>query len=273
MKRISIILQVFRTYGLSKILGMILRKFLRRRVINYRLYQELFYNKCGIEIGGPSAFFNNEVPIYIQIKSLDGVNFSSSTIWEGELLEGENYKYGKGKIGYQFICDAVNLDKIGSAKYDFVLSCNNLEHIANPFKALTEWLRIIKPGGLLFLVLPNKNNNFDHNRSITTMVHLLEDFNNNISEEDLTHLNEILTLHDLSMDPQAGDFDNFKRRSVSNYQNRCLHHHVYDMNLLEQIFNYFKIELLLNDCTKTDFMIVGKKLMLNKQHKSWIDIT
>lgn len=259
MKRISNIVQVFRTYGLFKTIGLILRMFSKKKVINYRLFQELFCNKCGIEIGGPSAFLKNEVPIYIKIKSLDGVNFSSSTVWEGELLEGENYKFGKGKIGYQFICDAVNLDRIGSGKYDFVLSCNNLEHIANPFKALNEWLRIIKPGGLLFLVLPNKTSNFDHNRNITSMEHLLEDFNNNISEEDLTHLDEILTLHDLSMDPPAGDFDNYKKRSISNYQNRCLHHHVFDMNLLEQIFKYFNIELLLNDCTKTDFMIVGKK--------------
>jgi len=32
------------------------------------------------------------------------------------------------------------------------------------------------------------------------------------------------------------------------------------MNLLEQIFKYFNIKLLLNDCTKTDFIIVGEKL-------------
>ncbi|MFC2099078.1 class I SAM-dependent methyltransferase [Bacteroidota bacterium] len=263
MKKISNIVKVFRTNGLWKTLGLIVRKFSKRKIINYKLYQELFYDKCGIEIGGPSAFFNNEVPIYTKIKSLDGVNFSSSTIWEGEIHEGENYKYGKNKIGYQFICDAVNLNGIESGKYDFVLSCNSLEHIANPFKALTEWLRIIKSGGLLLLVLPYKNSNFDHNRNITSMDHLLEDFNNNISEEDLTHLDEILTLHDLSMDPPAGDFDNFKKRSINNYQNRCLHHHVFDMNLLEQIFKYFKIDLLLNECTKTDLIIVGKKSYTN----------
>ena len=232
----------------------------KRKVSNYRLYQELFNNKCGIEIGGPSVLFETKVPIYNTIKSLDGVNFSSSTIWEGALLEGENYRYGDGKIGHQFICDAVNLFKVESEKYDFILSCNNLEHIANTIKALTEWLRIIKSGGLLLLVLPNKNSNFDHNRRITSIEHLLEDFKNNITEEDLTHLDEIITLHDLSKDHQAGDLENFKKRSVNNFQNRCLHHHVFDLNLLEQIFKYFNIELLLTDSTKKNYIIVGRKM-------------
>jgi len=206
MKRISNLVQLFRTNGLFNTLKLILRKYSVRRLRNYRIYQELFYNKCGIEIGGPSDFFKNEVPIYSKIKSLDGININSTISLEGELFEGENYKFGNNKIGYQYICDALNLDRIESGKFDFVLSCNSLEHIANPLKALSEWLRIIKPKGLLFLVLPNKNSNFDHNRNITSIEHLLEDFNNNISEEDLTHLDDILTLHDLSMDISAGDF-------------------------------------------------------------------
>jgi SAM-dependent methyltransferase len=260
IKRISNIIQKIRTSDLSEIVGMIKRRLVRKRKIkNYKSYQKLFYNKCGIEIGGPSSFFNRELPIYQKIKSLDGVNFSSLTIWEGELIEGENFKYGRNKTGYQFICDAVNLDKIESGKYDFVLSCNNIEHIANPFQALTEWLRVIKKDGLLLLVVPNKDSNFDHNRKVTTFEHLLKDFKNDTSEEDLTHLDEILTLHDLSMDPPAGDFNNFRKRSLNNFQNRCLHHHVFDLNLLKKIFMYFNIELLLNDCIKTDFIILGIK--------------
>jgi SAM-dependent methyltransferase len=205
------------------------------------------------------VFFSSEIDIYSIVKTLDGVNFSSLTIWEGELIQGWNYKFGENRVGFQYICDAVNLMSIESAKYDFVLSCNNLEHIANPFKALTEMLRIIKQNGLLFLVLPKKESNFDHKREVTRFEHLLEDYKNNISEEDLTHLDEILVLHDLSMDPRAGDFDNFRKRSVNNFLNRCLHHHVFDMDLLKQVFKYFNIDVLLAECSKTDFIIVGRK--------------
>jgi len=260
MKKITNKVQVLKSNGLLTSLLLKIKTLSKRKVQNYKLYQDLFHNKCGIEIGGPSKFFKTSVPIYNSILSLDGVNFSSSTIWEGELIEGNNYKYGKGKLGHQFICDAVKLSKVKSGKYDFILSCNNLEHLANPLKALTEWLRIIKLGGLLFLVLPNKNSNFDHNRSITTKRHLLDDFKNDVTEEDLTHLDEILAMHDLSKDHAAGNVEDFKKRSVDNYQNRSLHHHVFDLNLLEQIFVYFNIELLLSDCTKKNHIIVGRKM-------------
>jgi SAM-dependent methyltransferase len=262
MKNISILIKIFRSQGLIGVFKIISRKFPLKKVKNYKVYQELFYNMDGIEIGGPSPIFKKFVPIYSIIKSLDGVNFNSNTIWEGTIIEGQNFKFRRREKGFQFICDGINLERIRSGKYDFVLSCNNLEHIANPIKALTEWLRIVKNGGLLLLILPNKSSNFDHKRNITSMTHLLDDFNNNTSEQDLTHLEEILSLHDLSMDIPAGDFEMFKKRSLDNYYNRCLHHHVFDMILLEEIFMYFNLELLLKDSTETDYIILGRKLII-----------
>lgn len=244
---------------LTKSLIIVFRNGLHRKKKIPKLYKKLFRNKCGIEIGGPSSFFSKEIDIYRIIKSLDGVNFSSFTIWEGKIIQGLNFKFGKQRYGFQYICDAVSLDCIESSKYDFVLSCNSLEHIANPLKALSEMLRVTKPDGCLFLVLPNKESNFDHAREVTSFEHLLEDYNNNVSEDDLTHLDEILKLHDLSMDPPAGDFENFRERSVNNFQNRCLHHHVFDLNLINQIFEYFNIDLLASNCTKSDFVVLGKK--------------
>ena len=260
MEKFSKVLQVIKKNGIHNTLSIVKEKYFNTSLKNHKSYQDLFKGKIGIEIGGPSDMFNNKIPIYSKIKALDGVNFSSSTVWEGELQEGKSYQYGKGMLGNQFICDAVNLEDIESDKYDFVLSCNNLEHIANPFKALSEWLRVTKIGGLILLVLPNKTSNFDHNRKITAIEHLLDDFKNNTSEEDLSHLDEILELHDLSLDPAAGNFKSFRDRSIKNFENRCLHHHVYDMNLLEKIFKYFNIKVLVQNTTRTDFIIVGEKM-------------
>jgi SAM-dependent methyltransferase len=259
-KGISGIIKVFGISGSFKPFKLNQKRLSKKKISNYRLYQELFCKKCGIEIGGPSSLFRHQLPIYNIIKSLDGVNFSSSTIWQNKVPEGKNFRYRFGKKGYQYICDATNLARIDSGKYDFVLSCNNLEHIANPFKALTEWLRIIKPEGLVLLVLPNKDSNFDHNRSIISMEHLVMDFENDTSEEDLTHLDEILALHDISMDPKSGDFENFRKRSINNIDNRCLHHHVFDIDLIKQICVYFNIEILLCDFTRTVYIIAGRKM-------------
>jgi len=258
MNKIGKTAQSLRDDGLTDTLKMIIWTLIGLKIRNYRLYRKI-KNKRGIEVGGPSSFFIKEVPIYKNVKTLDGANFSSSTIWEGNLQEGKYYNYFENKKGHQYISDATDLNKIESGKYDFLLSCNNLEHIANPFKALTEWLRVIKKGGILFLVLPNNRNNFDHNRSIITLDHLMEDFENKVTEADLTHLDEILALHDLSLDPLAGDFENFKNRSMNNFENRCLHQHVFDMTLLEQIFKHFNIQLITKASVKEHYVIVGKK--------------
>lgn len=256
---ISKALNILKNHGVIGTLKVVRNKLFRERAENYKRYRYYLKGKSGIEIGGPSPFFNNQLPIYSVINSCDGVNFNSSTVWEGEIKEGENYSYLNFKLGYQFICDAVELKQIPDNKYEFVLSCNNLEHIANPLKAVKEWLRVLKKDGLLLLVLPFKESNFDHKREYTNFNHLLEDFNNNIKEDDLTHLDEILKLHDLSLDKEAGTFEEFKARSFKNFENRCLHHHVFSDSLLKEIYKHFNLEVLMCQHTSRDIVILGRK--------------
>jgi SAM-dependent methyltransferase len=237
-------------------------KIVNLKVANCQTYLELIRDKAGIEIGGPSECFRagNVLPIYPVLRSLDGVNVSSTTIWEGALSEGTNFNYDWTKpAGRQFIRDAVSLDNIPSEKYDFLVACNSLEHIANPIRALTEWLRVVKSGGLLFLVLPNKKLNFDHMRDVTNFDHLMDDFKDFTTEHDLTHLDEILALHDLTLDPEAGTLREFSERAARNHENRALHHHVFDLPLLVRIFDYFALDVLVTSETLTDHYIVGRK--------------
>src|SRR5665647_495871 len=217
-------------------------------------------NKSGLEIGGPSGIFssNNYLPLYQKVGSLDGVNFSNNTIWEGQIKSGNNYKYD-GKSGFQFIAEGTDLHQIKDNSYDFVLSCNNLEHIANPIKSLLEWKRVIKPGGCIILILPRKESNFDHKRPITPLQHLKYDFENNTQEDDLTHLNEILELHDLKRDPHAGSFENFKKRSLNNLNNRSLHHHVFDIETLKQMIDFIEMPFLMSYSSPTDHFIAAAK--------------
>jgi len=204
-----------------------------------------FVGKKGIEIGGPSALFNlkGAFPIYLYAQLVDGVNFSDSTIWEGQISNGD-YHYCHHKIGKQFIAEGFDLSFIENHKYDFILSCHSLEHIANPLKALLEWNRVIKIGGCIALVLPDKNFTFDVNRPITKFEHLLEDLNNNMNELDTTHFAEIIELHDLSRDVIESK-EALKNRVAQNEQIRAVHHHVFDFALITQILNYagFEIEM------------------------------
>lgn len=197
-------------------------------------HQNAFAGKSGIEIGGPSRAFSRGgvFPVYPIVGNLDNCNFRSSTAWEKNLRQGQTFQFDPGKpAGLQYLAETTALSELPSSAYDFVLSSHMLEHTANPILALLEWKRLLADGGTLVLLLPDKHHTFDHRRPVTTLEHLIDDFNAGRGEDDLTHLPEILALHDLERDPDAGDMEAFKARSLRNVENRCLHHHVFDRHL------------------------------------------
>jgi|SRR5436190_11741467 len=212
----------------------------KRTLINYC---RMFAGKKGLEIGGPSSLFSLKgyFPVYLFAKQIDGVNYSNDTSWEGRIEEGHSYHYHT-KTGYQFIREATNLKEIASASYDFVLSCHSLEHVANPLKAIQEWKRILKPSGLFVLVLPDKRYTFDINRPYTTMNHLLEDYKANTGEDDSTHFNEILELHEFEKDAGADSKLVLNDRLKTNLASRYVHHHVFNFDLVDEMLKYFSFE-------------------------------
>jgi SAM-dependent methyltransferase len=186
----------------------------------------------GLEVGGPSAIFRDLLPVYRCVASLDNVNFASATVWEGTIEAGDTFVYDPRRPpGRQYLAEAGDLAAIADGTYGVVLSSHTLEHTANPLATLAEWRRVLRGDGALVLVLPQKQGTFDHRRPVTTMRHLLEDEARGTTEDDLTHLPEILELHDLERDPPAGTPEEFEARSRDNAANRCLHHHVFDEEL------------------------------------------
>ena len=231
------------------------RVFLRKKIGIYDACEKRLRGKKGFEVGGPSSIFSNEglIPLYPVVKHLDNCNFSQTTVWEGNIQEGPYYcNNQKQKLGCQYIAEATALNMIPSATYDFVLSSHVLEHIANPLRALHEWIRILKQNGVIILIVPFKEKTFDHNRPVTTLDHIIEDYQHSIGEDDLSHLPEILELHDLNMNPETGSFDNFN--------NRCLHHHVFDKELATAIMDYVGLQIRkVGTAPPFHIIVVGEK--------------
>lgn len=212
----------------------------------------------GIEIGGPSGVFSSRgvLPLYEEVDSLDNCNFSSQTTWEGSIREGGTFIFSTNRPpGMQYVAETTNLKCIADENYNFLLSSHVLEHSANALKVLYEWIRIIKPGGMLVLLLPHKDGTFDHHRPVTSLEHLIEDYEVDTKEDDLTHLPEILSLHDLYRDPAAGTKEEFERRSRANFENRCLHHHVFDTTLVARLIDYVGLELLAVETMRPNHVI------------------
>jgi SAM-dependent methyltransferase len=184
------------------------------------------------------------LPVYPPAARIDNCNFGAETIWEGQIATGETFRYDRRRSpGRQFVAEAACLDFAPSASYDFILSSHMLEHSANPMQALGEWRRVVKPNGTLAVILPHRDATFDHRRPVTTIQHLREDFERGTREDDLTHLPEILALHDLQRDPGGGSPESFELRSRRNFENRCLHQHVFDTRLAVELIDAMGLQI------------------------------
>jgi SAM-dependent methyltransferase len=218
------------------------------RISSFEKYLPYISGKNGLEIGGPSGLFKkgNALPIYDEIGSLDNCDFSEATVWA---KHSETFLFSHRKApGKTIFCDGSALLDVPNSTYDVLLSAHNLEHFANPIKALKEWQRVLRPNGALVLVLPNYRETFDHQREPTQIDHMFDDFEHDIGEDDLTHLPEILEKHDLGRDIGAGSRKDFHRRSLDNFSNRCIHHHVFEesnsLELLSRVdFDVLAIDL------------------------------
>lgn len=201
----------------------------------------------GIEIGGPSRVFSAEgiFPLYPVVESLDNVTFASRTIWEGDLPRDGEYHFNADKLpGKQFILDATDLSGVAAGSYDFLLSSHVLEHLANPLRGLHEWLRVVKEGGVLVLVLPHRDGTFDHLRPVTSIEHMHEDFVQDRDEGDDSHLEETLRLHDLDYDDGVSSRGEFEQRLRNNAAERSLHHHVFSTLTVARLLDRAGLRIL-----------------------------
>ena len=82
---------------------------------------------------------------------------------------------------------------------DYVVTSHVLEHVANPVAALLEWHRVLKNNGLIYMVVPDRRNTFDHKREPTTAEHMWADFEAGVSQKDSTHVHEFLANVDWSL--------------------------------------------------------------------------
>jgi SAM-dependent methyltransferase len=225
---------VFKAEGVLGVLRAVARRIRAPRAGSLVVARAVARNKIGIEIGGPSPIFASYglLSVYPVAARVDNCNFARNTLWEGAITDGDSFLFHRGKApGRQFIAEGADLSSLPGEAYDFVLSSHMLEHTANPLRALGGWRRLLKPGGTLILVVPHRDGTFDHRRPLTTLEHLVADFDAGTGEDDPTHMAEVLTLHDVSRDPGVTDIAMFRERIAQNSNVRSMHHHVFDTSL------------------------------------------
>lgn len=125
--------------------------------------------RLGVEIGA----FKNPIP---GIKPIYVDKFDS---------------YANEPTNAQYFGEATELP-FADESLDYVASSHVLEHTANPVKALCEWYRVLKPGGVVYMVVPDKEFTFDFSREPTDSAHMIDDYLNDVDDTDPTHIDDFV---------------------------------------------------------------------------------
>ena len=82
---------------------------------------------------------------------------------------------------------------VGSESEDFIVSSHVLEHLANPLRAIDDFHRVLRPGGTLLILLPDRRRTFDEDRLPTALEHVVADFEAGAVEVDDEHIVDFVT--------------------------------------------------------------------------------
>jgi predicted SAM-dependent methyltransferase len=90
-----------------------------------------YFRGCGIDVGA------GQDNLGLQSRQWPGI--TSVTAWDVD--------HG----------DAEYLATIADHSYDFLHASHCLEHLNNPYRALNNWQRVVKPGGYLIITVPDED--------------------------------------------------------------------------------------------------------------------
>lgn len=198
----------------------------------------------GLEVGGPTGRFKHDgiCPAYPRLANCDAVQWRADTAWH-TLDERAPYAPDGAPLGRLVVVERGLLEGLPDDNWEVLLTSHVIEHFANPLAELEAWRRVLVPEGWILMVAPHREGTFDHRRPVTSLDHLVADYEAGTGEDDLTHLEETLSLHDRSRDADDAERDVWEAARRDNWNTRLLHHHVFDGGSLARLLDRAGVQI------------------------------
>jgi GT2 family glycosyltransferase/predicted SAM-dependent methyltransferase len=207
--------------------------------VSRKLLSSAFLHGEGLEVGA----LHNPLPVgsEARVKYVD--RFDKAGLYEHypELLRF-------ALVDVDIVDDGEKLPTVNENSQDFLIANHFLEHAEDPFSTLKNLLRVLKPGGLLFMALPDKRYTFDCNRETTQLEHLIEDYQMGPEKSRDRHYHEWVTL----VEPHFGRFgpgtplcEIEKRINELKSSKYSIHFHCWTSREVVQFLDYARLELKL----------------------------
>ncbi len=141
------------------------------------------------------------------------------------------------KCQADYFGESVSLPFVDSS-LDYIVASHVLEHSANPVQALVEWHRVLKPGGIAYIVVPDKRYTWDKARPLTSVNHMLDDFKQGTTDCDATHVDDFVygidwkevmpETNEADVDSQRKVHSEHFKKQVRQGEEINIHFHVFD---------------------------------------------
>lgn len=205
----------------------------------------------GIEIGALHSPL--EVPSSVKVRYLDRMPVNQLRQQYPELSQYE-------LVELDIIDDGETLASVSDDSLDFVIVNHMIEHCQNPIFSIKNWLRVLKPSGVLYMAVPDKRYTFDCDRPVTPLEHLIRDYTEGPGWSMYPHFEEWTRLVD-----KVSEDDVAARSKVLAEINYSIHFHVWtQVEFLELLLYcqsnlYFPTEIELLQKNNIEFIVVLSK--------------
>lgn len=202
----------------------------------------------GIEIG--ALHMPLKVPATVKVKYVDRMSADDLRKQYPELDSKE-------MVDVDIVDDGELLETILDSTQDFVIASHFLEHCQNPIGALINMLRVLKPGGVLYLAIPDKRCCFDADRPVTALDHIIKDYQQGPEWSRQQHFEEWTRLGGKVED----EAEVARRVALNLARDYSIHFHVWTQaEMLELIVAVrkivqFEVELMLRNEAEVVFVL------------------
>jgi SAM-dependent methyltransferase len=163
----------------------------------------------------------------------------------------------EGVVRPDIVGEADDLSFLADRSLNFVIVNHLLEHTDDPMRALVEWLRVLKEGGILFISVPNyKTNEYDFMRTPATIEHFASNHAASSPSQRTAHKIEHWKEYIASVDNAPPGSTGFSRL-IEQYKamDNRIHFHVYSRELIEDVFRHIRDTLRTGIVVRNSFLL------------------
>jgi SAM-dependent methyltransferase len=192
---------------------------LRRRVLSYR-----YLSGRGLEIGALTAPMR--VSRRAQVRYVDRLDSAG-------LLEQYPDTPPDQLVPIDIVDNGETLATQPENSADFIIANHFIEHTENPIATLQNLCRVLKPGGSLFMAVPDRHHTFDRHRPPTPVEHLMRDWEEGPAWSRRAHQEEWARLVENAPEDKVA-----WRADQIDTLDYAIHYHVWDRKEFAQLIEH-----------------------------------